>query len=91
MEHNEQRRSSLKKIGMGFAALLGVGTVKAAAPKTEKKVLGEIVSDQDIPSVFWSSKAWKHSLYSRKRCSFRWRHQITYRPCFERASKGIRE
>jgi len=49
MEHNEQRRSSLKKIGMGFAALLGVGTVKAAAHKTEKKVLGEVVSDQDIP------------------------------------------
>ena len=40
MEHNEQRRSSLKKIGMGFAALLGVGTVKAAIPKTEKKVVG---------------------------------------------------
>ena len=49
MKHNEQRRFSLKKIGMGFAALLGVGTVKAAIPKTEKKVVGEIVNDQDIP------------------------------------------
>ena len=49
MEHNEQRRSSLKKIGMGFAALLGVGTVKAAIPKTKKKVVGEIINDQDIP------------------------------------------
>ncbi len=32
MEHNKQKRSSLKKMGMGFAALLGVGTLKAAAP-----------------------------------------------------------
>ena len=49
MEHNKQKRSSLKKMGMGFAALLGVGTLKAAAPLAKKKIVSEIVNDQDIP------------------------------------------
>jgi 2-iminobutanoate/2-iminopropanoate deaminase len=49
MEHNKQKRSALKKMGMGFAALLGVGTLKAAAPIAKKKIVSEIVNDQDIP------------------------------------------
>ncbi|NJB70360.1 enamine deaminase RidA (YjgF/YER057c/UK114 family) [Saonia flava] len=45
------RRNSFKKIGMGLAAILGVGTVKVmgATTKEEKEVVGEIVKDQDIP------------------------------------------
>lgn len=62
MEHNEQRRSSLKKIVIGFAALLGVGTVKAAQSKDEKKVVGEIVNDQNIP-LFSGARRHGNTLY----------------------------
>jgi enamine deaminase RidA (YjgF/YER057c/UK114 family) len=62
MEHNEQRRSSLKKIVIGFAALLGVGTVKAAPSKDEKKVVGEIVNDQNIP-LFSGARRHGNTLY----------------------------
>ncbi|WP_136465915.1 RidA family protein [Flagellimonas onchidii] len=45
------RRSAFKKLGMGVAALLGVGTVKAMGkdPKPKKEVVGEIVQDKKIP------------------------------------------
>lgn len=49
MEHNEKRRSVLRNIGMGLAALLGAGTVKAAPSKSKKEVVGEIVEDQNMP------------------------------------------
>ncbi|MEX0314419.1 MAG: RidA family protein [Allomuricauda sp.] len=45
------RRSAFKKLGMGVAALLGVGTVKAMGKesKPQKEVVGEIVQDKKIP------------------------------------------
>ena len=49
MEHNEKRRSVLRNIGMGVAALLGGATVKAAPSKINKKVVGKIVKDQNMP------------------------------------------
>lgn len=51
MEHKTTRRGSFKKLGMGIAALFGVGTVSAmeTKSKTKKEVVGEIVMDQDIP------------------------------------------
>ena len=49
MEHNEKRRSVLRNIGMGVAALLGAGTVKAAPSKGKKEVVGEIIEDQNMP------------------------------------------
>ena len=49
MKHNEKRRSVLKKIGMGMAALFGAATVKAAPAKRKKEVVGKIVQDQKMP------------------------------------------
>ena len=49
MEHNLKRRSVLKNIGMGIAALFGVVTVKAAPDKSKKEVVGKIVEDQKMP------------------------------------------
>lgn len=56
MENKTTRRASFKKMGMGIAALFGVGTVSAIDKKLElkpakakKEVVGEIVTDQDIP------------------------------------------
>lgn len=57
MENKTTRRASFKKIGTGLAALFGIGTVSAMtknkniseAAKAKKEVVGEIVTDQDIP------------------------------------------
>jgi enamine deaminase RidA (YjgF/YER057c/UK114 family) len=51
MESKTSRRSSFKRIGMGLAAIFGVGTVRAmgGASEPSKEVVGEIVTDQDIP------------------------------------------
>jgi enamine deaminase RidA (YjgF/YER057c/UK114 family) len=56
MESKTTRRASFKKLGMGLAALFGVGTIAASGKKSnidsnsaKKKVVGEIVTDQDIP------------------------------------------
>ncbi|GAB5474895.1 MAG: hypothetical protein Mars2KO_29940 [Maribacter sp.] len=51
MENKTTRRGSFKKLGMGIAALFGVGTVSAMETKSKikKEVVGEIVTDQDIP------------------------------------------
>jgi enamine deaminase RidA (YjgF/YER057c/UK114 family) len=51
MESKTSRRSSFKRIGMGLAAIFGVGTVRAmgGTSKPSKEVVGEIVTDQDIP------------------------------------------
>lgn len=45
------RRASFKKMGMGIAALFGLGTVNAMdkSAKAKKEVVGDIVTDQDIP------------------------------------------
>lgn len=51
MESKTTRRATFKKIGMGVAALFGVGTVNAMnkKAKAKKEVVGEIFRDQDIP------------------------------------------
>ena len=56
MENKTTRRASFKKLGMALAALFGAGTVTAAGKKSKvdsnpakKEVVGEIVTDQDIP------------------------------------------
>ncbi len=56
MESKTTRRASFKKLGMGLAALFGVGMVTASGKKSnidsnpaKKEVVGEIVTDQDIP------------------------------------------
>lgn len=45
------RRSAFKKLGMGVAALLGVGSVKAMgkSPNPKKEVVGAIVQDKKVP------------------------------------------
>ncbi len=45
------RRESFKKIGMGLAGLFGIGTMSAMKRDdvARKEVVGEIVTDQDIP------------------------------------------
>jgi len=46
------RRASFKKIGMGLAALFGIGSANAMTKKeskVQKKVASDIVYDQDIP------------------------------------------
>jgi enamine deaminase RidA (YjgF/YER057c/UK114 family) len=48
---NTNRRKAFKKLGATVAALFGFAAVKASTPeiKTEKKVVGDIVYDQDVP------------------------------------------
>ena len=49
MKHNIRRRSLIKNIGIGIAGLCGLSKLKAADSKSKKKVVGEIVNDQEIP------------------------------------------
>lgn len=51
MDNRTTRRGTFKKLGMGIAAVFGLGTTTAMAakPKAVKKVVGDIVTDQDIP------------------------------------------
>ncbi|TMM58573.1 RidA family protein [Maribacter algarum] len=52
MENKTTRRASFKKIGMGIAALFGIGSANAMTKnksKTPIKEASDIVMDQDIP------------------------------------------
>ena len=52
MENKTTRRASFKKLGMGLAAMFGIGTAARAmegSAKQKKEVVGDIVMDQDIP------------------------------------------
>lgn len=56
MKNKTTRRASFKKLGMGLAALFGASTVNAMQKKSsskddaaQKEVVGEIITDQDIP------------------------------------------
>ncbi|WP_149274116.1 RidA family protein [Pareuzebyella sediminis] len=52
LENKTTRRGSFKKLGMGLAALFGVGTAAnamSANSNPKKEVVGKIETDQDIP------------------------------------------
>lgn len=56
MKNKTTRRASFKKLGTGLAALFGVGAVSAMENKSsiktapaQKRIVGDIVMDQDIP------------------------------------------
>ncbi|MCM4165420.1 MULTISPECIES: RidA family protein [unclassified Arenibacter] len=52
MENKTTRRASFKKLGMGLAAMFGVGATARAidgGERPKKEVVGDIVMDQDIP------------------------------------------
>ncbi len=53
MKNNKtSRRASFKKMGMGLAAIFGVGTVNAMGKKqvnAQREVVGDISYDQEIP------------------------------------------
>jgi enamine deaminase RidA (YjgF/YER057c/UK114 family) len=52
MKNRTTRRASFKKMGMGLAAIFGVGTINAMGKrpvKAQKEVVGDITHDQDIP------------------------------------------
>jgi|SRR5690606_34037509 enamine deaminase RidA (YjgF/YER057c/UK114 family) len=52
MENKTTRRASFKKLGMGLAAMFGVGAAARAmdgGERPKKEVVGDIVMDQDIP------------------------------------------
>ena len=64
MKNKNSRRESFKKIGMGLAGLFGVGTMSAMKrdDSPQKKVVGEIITDQEIP-MFSSSVKHGNTLY----------------------------
>ena len=52
MENKTTRRASFKKLGMGVAAMFGLGAATKAIggeSKPKKEVVGDIIMDQDIP------------------------------------------
>jgi enamine deaminase RidA (YjgF/YER057c/UK114 family) len=52
MGQKTTRRASFKKIGMGLAALFGMSSANAMSKnqkRAKKEVVGDIVTDQDIP------------------------------------------
>ncbi|WP_420401742.1 RidA family protein [Flagellimonas sp.] len=64
MKKVTNRRSSLKRIGLGVAAFFGAGTVSALAKekKAVKEVVGDVVNDQDVP-LFSGSVRHGNTLY----------------------------
>jgi len=59
MEKEKTRRRSLKKIGLGLAAMFGLAPVTRAmdnGSNPKKEVVGDIVMDQDIPMFSGSVK-----------------------------------
>ncbi len=57
MKSTTNRRNVFKRIGAALAATLGISSVAAAAPSNQKKVVGEVINDQDVPLF---SSAVKH-------------------------------
>ncbi|TMU54773.1 RidA family protein [Flagellimonas algicola] len=64
MKKVTNRRSSLKRIGLGVAAFFGAGTVSVLAKekKAVKEVVGDVVNDQDVP-LFSGSVRHGNTLY----------------------------
>lgn len=50
MKHKQNRRNLLKKMGVAFTAILGMGALSASNTSNKKKeVVGDICTDQDVP------------------------------------------
>src|SRR5680860_188510 len=64
MKSKNRRRESFKKIGMGLAGLFGIGTMNAmnGDNSSQKEVVGDIITDQEIP-MFSSSVKHGNTLY----------------------------
>ena len=65
MENRTTRRASFKKMGMGLAAIFGIGSVNAMGKKpmkAQKEVVGDITFDQDVP-LFSGSVKHGNTLY----------------------------
>ena len=62
MELKTTRRTSLRKIGLAFAGLFGLGSVKAASPSKQHKQTKNITTDQDIP-LFSGAVKHENTLY----------------------------
>ncbi len=64
MKSKNSRRESFKKIGMGLAGLFGIGTMNAmnGDNSSQKEVVGDIITDQEIP-MFSSSVKHGNTLY----------------------------
>lgn len=62
MELKTTRRTSLRKIGLAFAGLFGLGSVKAASPSKQQKQTKNITTDQDIP-LFSGAVKHENTLY----------------------------
>ena len=64
MKSKNSRRESFKKIGMGLAGLFGIGTMNAMNRNnsSQKEVVGDIITDQEIP-MFSSSVKHGNTLY----------------------------
>lgn len=69
MESKTTRRSSFKKIGMGLAAVFGVGSVRAAAtaledkPKKPTKEVIDVIKDENGVPLFSSAVKHGNTLY----------------------------
>ena len=62
MELKTTRRTSLRKIGLAFTSLFGLGSVKAASLSKQHKQTKNITTDQDIP-LFSGAVKYENTLY----------------------------
>lgn len=69
MQNIQERRNAFKKIGLSVAALFGFGVAKAAgqaeeaAPVMEKRVVGEVIRDEQGGPLFSSAVAYGNLLF----------------------------
>lgn len=66
MKKSTNRRSVFKKLGLGLGAMLGITAVKAqgnTAPKATKKVVGNIIKDEQEIPLFSSAVTYGNLLF----------------------------